>query len=253
MGRMVKFQQYAGRQMPRVRNILITFGVFWLSLWTVAPLVWLFSKLNAGIIYGDSVLEAIAMGAMTSMGRSVAAILAGLLVTFTADGRKPERWALAIATLYVIDAPVRHHWHLGPTPWDRIWQTADLLFPALACIGAAMTTRLRRETVGAMINRVLKGGIPENRRRLVGIMCVILAFIPGLMNVVLIALDARVPNWEMVLLVDVPAFLWLGLTFFYYRHTRTRSAAWLFALFPIAFAVPVMLVFLWLSSTPSPK
>jgi hypothetical protein len=250
---MGKLQQYARDQLPTVRNILITFGAFWLSLWTVAPLGWLFDKLNAKVIYGDTVVEALAMGAMTSMGRSFAAILAGLLVTFTADGRKPERWALAVATLYVIDAPVRHHWYLGPTPWDRIWQASDLLFPALACIGAAMTTRLRRETVSSMIDRVLKGSIPENRRRLVAILCVVLAFIPGLISVIYIALDVRVPNWEVVLFVDVPAFLWLGLTFFYYRQTRTRSAAWLFALFPIAFAEPVMLAFLWLSCTHPPR
>jgi hypothetical protein len=126
---MGKLHQHARDQLPTVRNILITCGAFWLSLWTVAPLVWLFSKLNDKVIYGDSVVEAVAMGAMTSMGPSFGAILAGLLVTFTADGRKPERWALAVATLYVIDAPVRHHWHLGPTPWDRIWQTAELVVP----------------------------------------------------------------------------------------------------------------------------
>lgn len=189
------------------------------------------------------------MGAMTSMGRSFGAILAGLLVTFTADGRKPERWALAVAMLYVIDAPVRHHWHLGPTPWDRIWQTADLLFPALACIGVAMTTRLRRETVGAMIDRVLKGGIPENRLRLVAILCVVLAFVPGLIAVIYIALGVGVSAWEWLFTIDLPAFLWLGLTLVHYRHNRTKSAARLFALFPVAFFEPALDACLWISST----
>jgi hypothetical protein len=59
-------------------------------------------------------------------------------------------------------APMRHDWRLGATAWDRIWEIADLLFPALACVGAAMTTRLRRETIDSMIDRVLKDGIPEN-------------------------------------------------------------------------------------------
>jgi hypothetical protein len=253
MDSMDKVQQSFRRQMPMARNILISFGAFWLSVWTLTPLVWLSSKLNNKIIYGDSVLEAIAMGAMTSMGRSVGAIIAGLLVTFTVDGRKPERWAFVVAALYVIDVPVRHHWHLGPTPWDRIWQTADLLFPALACIGAAVTTRLRRETVGAMIDRVFKSDIPENRRSLVALLCVIFAFVPGLIAVVYITLGVGISNWEALLTIDLPAFLWLSLTCFYYWHVRTKSAAWLFALFPIAFAESAMHAFIWFSSTHPPR
>ena len=67
--------------MAAIRNILISFGAFWLSLWTVAPLGWPFSKLNTGMVYGDGVLSNLAMGLMTSMGRTLAAILAGVLVT----------------------------------------------------------------------------------------------------------------------------------------------------------------------------
>lgn len=239
--------------MQVIQNILISFGAFWLSLWTVGPLVWLFSKLNDKIIYGDSVLEAIAMGAMTSMGRSVSAVLAGLLVTFTASGRKPERWAFVVATLYVIDTPVRHHWHSGPTAWDRIWQTSDLMFPALACVAAAAATRLRRERLGAMSDRILRVGIPDSRQRLVALLCVILAFIPGLIAVTYIAIGVGVSNWQEFLTVDVPAFLWLALTCFYYRQAKTKSAAWLFALFPIAFAETAMHAILWFSSTHSPN
>jgi len=239
--------------MPVVQNILISFGAFWLSLWMVVPLSWLFGKLDVRIIYGDSVLEAIAMGAMTSMGRSVAAIIAGLLVTFAASGRKPERWAFVIASLYVIDAPVRHRWQLGPTAWDRIWQISDLLFPAFACVAAAVATRLRRAIVDAMSARILKGGIPDSRQRLVAILCVVLAFIPVLIAVLYIALGVGISNWQAFLTIDVPAFLWLGLTCYYYRQAKTKSAAWLFALFPIAFAETAMHAFLWFSSTHSPN
>ena len=30
---------------------------------------------------------------------------------------KPERWAFVAALLYMIDAPVVHHWVLPPTVW----------------------------------------------------------------------------------------------------------------------------------------
>jgi hypothetical protein len=138
--------------MTRLRNVLISLGAFWLSVWMVVPFAWLFGKLNDRIIYGDSVLAAIAMGVMTSLGRAVAAGVAGWIVTLTTAGRKPERWAFIIAILHVVDAR-RYHWHLPPTAWDRLWQSVDLLFPAIVCIAAAfMTVRFRRARGGAVPN-----------------------------------------------------------------------------------------------------
>jgi hypothetical protein len=88
--------------MTTIRNILIGFGVFWLSFWTVIPFEWPFMKL--GITYGDSVLSAVAMGIMNSIGRTLAAGLAGVMVTLVASGRKSERWSLLVAILYVADS-----------------------------------------------------------------------------------------------------------------------------------------------------
>lgn len=119
----------------------------WLIRWGAVWLDSLFSKATDRIIYGDGVLYAIAMGVMTSMGRTVAAILAGVLVAVAVVSRKPERWALIIATLYVVGPGLRTHWHLPPTVLDRVWQSADVLFPAIACMAAAaMTVRLRHKT-----------------------------------------------------------------------------------------------------------
>lgn len=130
--------------MSRVQNILISFGVFWLSLWVAGVLAWPLGKLNDGIVYGGGVLSALAMGVMSSMGRTLAAVLAGVLVTVVVASRKSELWALIVAALYVVDAPVRHHWGYPATAWDRLWQSVDLLFPAVACIAAAVVTaRLR--------------------------------------------------------------------------------------------------------------
>jgi hypothetical protein len=130
------------------RNLLISFGVFWLSLWPVGLLAGFFQKLNEGIRYGDSLYSGIAMGVMTSLGRTVAAIIAGVLVTLmAASSRKPERWAIVVATLYVLDAPVSFHWEAPPVLFDRLWQSVSLLFPAVACLAAAaITARLRRSS-----------------------------------------------------------------------------------------------------------
>ena len=126
------------------QNFLISFGVFWLSLLPTSS----FQRLNDGIrYYGDSLYSGIAMGVMTSVGRTIAAIVAGALVTLVASGRKPERWALVVAALYVLHAP-RFHWEGPPTAFDRLWQCVNLLFPALACIVAAGVTARFRNRVG---------------------------------------------------------------------------------------------------------
>ncbi len=130
--------------MTRIRNVLMSLGVFWASLWVARLLAWPFSRLNAGIVYGDSVLSALAMGVISSMGRTAAAVLAGVLVTVIVPSRKSELWALIVAVLCVVDAPVRHHWGYPASGWDRLWQGVDLVFPAIACIAAAVVTaRLR--------------------------------------------------------------------------------------------------------------
>lgn len=130
-----------------IRNLLTAFGTFWLSLWTVGGLGALFGRFNNGIIYDDNLLSAVAMGVMTSMGRSVAAILAATVVMVSADSGKPEAWASIIALLYVIDAPVRYGpYYVAPTGWDHLWRGVDLLFPGIACLlGVAVVAHFRRK------------------------------------------------------------------------------------------------------------
>jgi hypothetical protein len=132
--------------MSAIRNLLISFGVFWLSIWVA----WVlqrpsYDRLINAVVRDETVLSGLAMGVLSSMGRTVAAVLAGVLVTVVIAGRKSELWTLIVAVLYVIDAPMRHHWGYPATAWDRLWQSVDLLFPAVACIAAAfLTARLRR-------------------------------------------------------------------------------------------------------------
>jgi len=130
--------------MSRIQNVLTSFGAFWASLWIARLLGAAPDKLINTVIRDETLLSALAMGVLSSMGRSLAAALAGILVTLLIAGRKSWLWAIIVAVLYVIDAPVRHHWGYPATGWDRLWQSVDLVFPAIACIAAALViARLR--------------------------------------------------------------------------------------------------------------
>jgi hypothetical protein len=141
--------------MSKARNVLIALGAFWLSLWAVPWLSLAFGKLNSKIIYDSVWFEAIAMGMMTSMGRAFAASLASVITTMAVDARKPERWALIVAVLYVVDAPVRHGaWHIAPTAWDRGWQAVDLIWPAVACLVSAIAaSRFRQKRIAIPVDQ----------------------------------------------------------------------------------------------------
>lgn len=134
----------AGR-VSAIRNVLISFGAFWLSLWAAWAMQLIpYDKVINAVVRDETVLTALAMGVLSSLGRTVAAVLAGVLVTVIVSGRKSEMWALIVAVLYVVDAPVRFHWSAPAGSWDRLWQGVSLGFPAVACIAAALiTARLR--------------------------------------------------------------------------------------------------------------
>jgi len=90
----------------------------------------------------------------------------------------------------------------------------------------------------------------ENKQNRMLALCVFLAFVPCAIAAIYIKADIEIASWQaFVNPIDLSALLWLGVTFFYYRSTRTKRAAWLFALFPIAFAEPVLLACLWFSSS----
>jgi hypothetical protein len=126
-------------RMSAIRNALISFGVFWLSLWVAWVLQFTHSdKLINAVVRDETILSAFVMGVLMSLGRTVAAALAGILVTVIIASPKSDVWAILVAVLYVIDAPVRHHWGYPATGWDRLWQGVDLALPAIACIAAAL-------------------------------------------------------------------------------------------------------------------
>jgi hypothetical protein len=78
---------------------------------------------------------------------------------------------------------------------------------------------------------------------------VFLAFVPCAITAIYIKAGVEIPSWQaFVNPIDLSALLWLGVTYILYRRTRTKRAAWLFALFPIAFVEPVLLASLWFSS-----
>lgn len=136
--------QHNESRMSWARNLLISIGAFWLSRQPVVLFAWLFGQVTNRITYGYSVGSALGMGVMTGMGRAVCAGFGAAIVTLSAIGVKPQRWAWVVALLYVFAARPHYHWARTPTGWDRLSQGADVLWPAVVCVAvAAIIGRLR--------------------------------------------------------------------------------------------------------------
>lgn len=133
--------------MTALRNTLITAGAFYLSIWIALPLEFLIGKLNSRIIYDNTILAAVAMGVMLALGRACAAVFAGMFVTLTILGRKPERWSYLLAILYLSAvAQSRSHWHRPPEAWDIVSEAVRIVVPPIACLAAAFLTAWYRPT-----------------------------------------------------------------------------------------------------------
>lgn len=131
--------------MSKIKNILVSCGVFWLSLWVSTVLGWPLSKINNGMTYTDGMLNAFAFGVMISLDRTFAATFAGVLATLVTTGRKSELWAVIPATLFVIEAP-HYRWAIPQTGWDTLWQSVAMVLPGLCCVAAAfLTAQLQRK------------------------------------------------------------------------------------------------------------
>ena len=144
--------------MTWVRNLLISIGAFWLSSQLVVLASITLGRVANGITYGDNFVAAIAMGIMDSTGRSVCAAFGAAIVTLAATGVKPHRWAVVVALLYAIAAQPRFHWNNPPTTWDRIWQTANILWPAVVClITAFLIAKFRRRSSGTAGDEIPNG------------------------------------------------------------------------------------------------
>lgn len=126
------------------RNLLISIGAFWISRQPVVLFAWLVGKVNTGIMYGDSFVAALGLGVMNGMGRAICAGLGAAVVAFWATGRRPHRWALVVALLYAVAARPHYHYVRPTTNWDRISQTADVLWPAVVCLLVAAVIGWKR-------------------------------------------------------------------------------------------------------------
>lgn len=129
------------------RNLLIGAGAYYLSGWVGWPLAAGFGRLTQGITYSGDFNGAVVMPLVMHLPRTLAAAIAGATVVWLAESDRPIAWVIFPTLLYALLGFFGYHWARPPLILDRVAQAVGAMFPAVACLVAAMVASGRRAPV----------------------------------------------------------------------------------------------------------
>ena len=134
----------------KIRNLLVGYGVYYISWWVAYPLAFAYGKLTGRIIYQGEFAGAVVMPLVTTIPYALVAFGVGASVAWLVDSERPVRWAIFPAALYIFFGIAGYHWARQPLILDRVAQVIDATFMGIACLGGAMTAA-RRSSVSTGI------------------------------------------------------------------------------------------------------
>ena len=95
----------------QIRNLLISYGVYYVSWWVAYPLAFAYGKLTERIIYRGEFAGAVVMPLVTTVPYALVAVGVGVgaSVAWLVDSERPLRWAIFPAALYIFFGTVGYH------------------------------------------------------------------------------------------------------------------------------------------------
>ncbi len=128
----------------KARNLLVGAGAYYLSWFVASPLAVGFGKLTKGITYRGDFEGDILMPIVIRLPTALIAVVVGASVVWLVESDRPIRWAVVPTFLYALAVFRTGDWPSPLTLMDRVGQTIALLFPAIACMVAAIFAARRR-------------------------------------------------------------------------------------------------------------
>ena len=128
---------------PRVKNLLICAGAFYILNWIAFLLQLPYGKMTSGIIYFGDFGGAVLLPLVLNLPKALCAFGVGAIVFWLVESEHPICWALFPAILYFVFGLQSHHWARPLNIVDREAQVIGALFPAISCVVGAITVRWR--------------------------------------------------------------------------------------------------------------
>jgi hypothetical protein len=125
-----------------IRNLLMVFGCYWLSIWIALPIAFINGKITYGITY-TGIFGAILMHTVAAIPLATVSFGAGMLIRNLLEDSSPKYWILLLALLYASKYFMGVHWAIQPALSDRVLQLPQSIIPAITCyIGSRMPLRI---------------------------------------------------------------------------------------------------------------
>jgi hypothetical protein len=129
------------------RNVLITAGAYYLSIWVAGTVSFVFGKATQGLTYRGSFNTAVIAPLVIHLPVAAVAALVGALVINLVESSRRIPWAIVPAVLYALFGFLGYHWARPPLILDRVEQTIGALFPAFTCLIGALLAENRMRTI----------------------------------------------------------------------------------------------------------
>ena len=130
----------------KARNLLVGAGAYYLSWWVGNPLAIGFGKLTKGIgitYYGDFA-GGVLLPIVIALPYALVAAVVGVSVVWLVKSDRPMSWAVVPTLLYALAVFHPSHWARPPMLIERVGEAIGALFPAVACMAAAIFATRRR-------------------------------------------------------------------------------------------------------------
>lgn len=128
----------------KARNLLVCVGAYYLSWFVANPLAIGFGMLTKGITYRGVFEADVLLPIVINLPFALIAVVVGVSVVWLVESGRPMSWAMVPTFLYTLAVFHVGHWAHPPTVIDRMGQIIGGLFPAAACMVAAIFATRKR-------------------------------------------------------------------------------------------------------------
>jgi hypothetical protein len=115
-----------------IRNLFISFGIYWFSMWVATPIAWIFAKATSGIIY-HGLSGQLLMNVISAIPIALVSFFAGFTLTHILDKPTNKYFVILLCTLYAVTRFFAVHFHIAPGPSDYVFLFVCSIIPAVSC------------------------------------------------------------------------------------------------------------------------
>ena len=127
-----------------IRNLFISFGIYWFSMWVATPIAWIFGKATSGIIY-RGLSGQLLMNVISAIPVALVSFFAGFTLIHILDKPTNKYIVIVLCALYAVTRFFAVHFHVAPGPSDYVFLFVYSIIPAGSCYAGGVLAGLNNQ------------------------------------------------------------------------------------------------------------